>query len=452
MPHLFGTDGIRGLANTPPLTPQEVLRVGHAAGVWFRRQAGRGGAVLVGRDTRRSGPMLEAALVAGLASAGVDAWLGGVLPTPAISFLAGKLQAIGGAVVSASHNPAEDNGIKFFRADGGKLSEQDEEAIETLLADDPVPVQSSFSGVGVGKVSALAGLETMYLERAVSMFPGDRPLTGLRVVCDCADGSASRTTPAALRRLGAQVKAIHCRPDGANINRGCGSLHFDVVARAVKAWPGSLGLTHDGDADRVLMCDEQGELVDGDRMLGLLARDLAERGELPGRRVVGTIMANAGLEEALEPLGVGLERTQVGDRCVADRMRELGAVLGGEPSGHLILSRQGPTGDGLSTALAVLRVVRARQATLSELASLVHLYPVYHGAVRVGRKPPLAELATVATAIESARRGVAPRGRVVVRYSGTEPVARVLVEGPEEGLVRALGTAIVGALRESIGA
>ncbi len=442
MPHLFGTDGIRGLANTPPLTPQEVLRVGHAAGVWFRERAGQGGGVLVGRDTRRSGPMLEAALVAGLASAGVDAWLCGVLPTPAISFLAGKLQAIGGAVVSASHNPAEDNGIKFFRADGGKLSERDEEAIEALLAGDPVPVQSRFSGVGVGKVLARKGLEALYLERAVSSFPGDRPLRGLRVVCDCADGSASRTTPAALRRLGAQVKALHCRPDGANINRDCGSLHFDVVARAVKAWPGSDGKTAQG----------WGELVDGDRMLGLLARDLAERGELPGRRVVGTIMANAGLEEALEPLGVGLERTQVGDRCVADRMRELGAVLGGEPSGHLILSRQGPTGDGLLTALAVLRVVRARQATLSELASLVRLYPVYHGAVRVGRKPPLAELATVATAIESARLGVAPRGRVVVRYSGTEPVARVLVEGPEEGLVRALGTAIVGALRESIGA
>ncbi|MBI4871658.1 MAG: phosphoglucosamine mutase [Candidatus Riflebacteria bacterium] len=450
MPELFGTDGVRAVANTPPLTPQQVTALGFAAGQWYRSR-GENGTVLVGRDTRLSGPMLEAALVAGLTSSGLRVELAGVIPTPAVSWLVRELGALGGAVISASHNPFEDNGVKFFRADGSKLAESEEDQIEALLRQDPLPGQALVTGSRIGTCGPIRKPLDLYLAHAVSTLAGDRPLAGLRIVCDCANGAAARTTPAALRRLGAKVTALNIRPNGVNINRGCGSLHFEVLAAAVRRRPGNLGITHDGDADRVLMCDESGGLVDGDRMLGLLGRWLAPRELLPGRKVVATIMANAGLDEALEPLGITVVRAQVGDRRVHDEMLRHGATLGGEPSGHIILRELGPTGDGLLTALAVLRVMREEGATLADLAGVVRLYPTYAGAVRVSRKPPLDSLEPVARAIDDARHGVAPRGRVVVRYSGTEPVARVLVEGPDEALVRRLGQAIEASLRASLG-
>ncbi|MBI4866128.1 MAG: phosphoglucosamine mutase [Candidatus Wallbacteria bacterium] len=449
MPELFGTDGVRGVANRSPMTPHEVLRLGQAAGRWLG-STGRTGPVLIGRDTRLSGPMIEAALVSGLTSAGVPVMLGGVLPTPAVSFATRHMGLAAGAVVSASHNPYEDNGVKFFLANGGKLSEADEDAIEALLAEEPAGLLAA--GDAVGTVSVSRGLLQAYIAHAVATAAGPGALSGWTVVCDCANGAASRSTPAALRRLGAKVFALHTRPDGTNINRGCGSLHFEVVRRAVLARPGAVGISHDGDADRVLMCDEAGELVDGDRMMGVLARDMVGRSALPGGVLVATILSNAGLEEALEPLGVRVARAQVGDRKVADEMARLGAAVGGEPSGHIILAQNGPTGDGLLTALAVLGIAARTRTTLHELASLVRLYPQHSGAVRIARKPPLEQLEPVSAAIRHAREQVAPRGRVVVRYSGTEPVARVLVEGPEAELVRSLGQQIENALRGAIGA
>lgn len=460
MGKLFGTDGVRGVANREPMTPQTVLRLGFAGGTFLRgkRAPGQRVTCVVGRDTRLSGEMLEGALAAGMASAGVDVLRAGVVPTPAVAFLTQHLKAAGGAVVSASHNPYEDNGIKFFGPDAGKLPDADEAAIElhmdTLVNGEMQRSQSGLTGGSVGTVRHLTEAADFYCAHVRRLAFGDAklPLQGMRIVVDCANGASVATTPRVLRELGADVVAIHERPDGRNINAGCGSLHVNEVQRAVLAHGAQVGISHDGDADRVLMCDERGQLVDGDFILGIVARHLKARGELPGDALVTTVMANLGLELALKKLGIRVLKTKVGDRYVKELMDQEGVVLGGEQSGHVIFSRLAPTGDGLLTALEVLEVIVAEGRPLSELHSFLSTFPQVLLNVRVREKVDLATIPGLSDVVRRVEEALGEEGRVVLRYSGTEPLARVMVEGPTESVVRAHAELVARTIRERIGA
>lgn len=442
MGRLFGTDGIRGRAFEPPLTLDEVRDLGRAAGDWFLESPGAG-PIVIGRDPRASGPDLERALAEGLNAAGVHAVLAGVIPTPAVSTLVGALSARGGAVISASHNPYHDNGIKFFGPGGAKLSTAEEDRIEELL------LRPRFGeGSKEGRARSITVLEKardLYAEKALAFYGNGPDLSGMTIHVDCANGAASSTTPTALRLLGARVETHFTDPDGSNINRDCGSLHPEHLQEAIRlAGGGAVGFAHDGDADRVLMVDEDGALVDGDKILGVLARHLAEQGATP-EWVVGTVMTNSGLETVLDAQGTRLERTPVGDRNVKEAMDRLSSPLGGEPSGHVIFREAGPTGDGLLTALAVLRVMARTGRPLRELHSHIQLYPQVTRSLRVPNKPPLDEVETLQHALTEAEDRLRGRGRILIRYSGTESVLRIMVEAPERDAVEGLAERLVDA-------
>jgi phosphoglucosamine mutase len=457
---LFGTDGVRGVANREPMTPQTVLRLGFAGGAFLRSKSAPGQRVtcVIGRDTRQSGEMIEGALAAGLASAGIDVLRAGVVPTPAVAFLTRHLKAGGGAVVSASHNPYEDNGIKFFGPDAGKLPDGDEAQIEArmdaLANGEMARSQSGMTGPAVGTAHRLPEAVDLYCAQVKRVAFGDAtaPLKGLKIVVDCANGASVTTSPRVLAELGAEVIAIHDQPDGKNINAGCGSLHITEVQRAVLAHRAQVGISHDGDADRVLMCDERGQLVDGDFILGITGRFLKARGELPGDALVTTVMANLGLELALKKLGIRVLKTKVGDRYVKEMMDAEGIVLGGEQSGHVIFSRLAPTGDGLLTALEVLKVIVAEGKPFSELHSFLSTFPQVLLNVRVREKVDLATIPGLSDVVRQVEAALGEEGRVVLRYSGTEPLARVMVEGPTEAVVRAHAELVARTIRERIGA
>jgi phosphoglucosamine mutase len=417
MGRYFGTDGIRGVANVD-LTPELAFRVGRAAAA-----AIGGGVFFVGRDTRPSGPMLEAAFAAGVCSAGATVELGGILPTPAVAYLVRQRDAACGVVVSASHNPVEDNGIKLFGPDGYKLPDAREEQIEALLDADDLPRPS---GIGIGTIRLVPDAEEAYLGYVASLAAGR--LDGLRLVVDCAYGAAVRTAPRLWRALGADVIALHAEPDGARINVNCGSTHLAPLQAAVRAAGADLGLAHDGDADRVLAVDEQGEVVDGDAILGICALDRRERGVRGGDVVVATVMSNAGFETALRAAGVRLERTGVGDRYVLERMREIGAVLGGEQSGHIIFLDATTTGDGLITGVELVNVMRRTGRPLSALRASIPRFPQVLRNVRVADRNGVADAPAVREAVAEAAARLAGAGRILVRPSGTEPLVRVMVE------------------------
>ena len=423
MGRLFGTDGIRGVANAD-LTPELVFRVGRAAGAIL---SATGQAFLVGRDTRLSGPMLEAALAAGLCSVGADVALGGILPTPAVAFLARDTKACG-VVISASHNPVEDNGLKFFGPDGFKLADATEDAIEAALDRTDLPRPT---GPAVGTVRHIVDAESRYLTH-LSAASGAH-LGGLKIVVDCAFGAAALVAPRLWQHLGATVTAIHAEPDGARINVACGSTHLEPLRRAVRAHGADLGFAHDGDADRVLAVDEHGDEVDGDALLGICAVDRHRRGRLAAGIVVATVMSNIGLEQALGAAGIRLERTRVGDRYVLERMRELGATLGGEQSGHLIFLDHTTTGDGLVTAIELTNVMVRSGRRLSELRAGIPRYPQVLFNVRVRTRDAVTDDPHVARAIAAAEKRLAARGRILVRPSGTEPLVRVMVEAEYQG-------------------
>ncbi len=439
---LFGTDGIRGTANTDPMTVEIAQRLGQAAGLRFRRGAHRNRVVL-GKDTRLSGYMIECALVSGFLSAGIDVTLVGPLPTPAIALLTRSLRADLGVMISASHNPFEDNGIKLFGPDGFKLSDETEAEIEALMGSD-LSRQLAAPAM-IGRASRLNDAAGRYVESAKASFPRGRRLDGLRIVLDCANGAAYRVAPTALWELGAEVVRIGCLPDGLNINDQCGSTSPRALSAAVLEHRADLGIALDGDADRLLICDERGQTVDGDQILALIARSWAATGRLEGGGVVATVMSNMGLERLLAQDGLRLERTAVGDRYVVERMRELGMNVGGEQSGHMVLSDFATTGDGLLAALQVLSVLVERGRPASEVLRLFTPYPQLLRNERfAGPSPLLAPSVIEAKLWAEAELGAG--GRLLLRESGTEPLVRVMAEAEDEALV----ARVVGGVCEAI--
>jgi phosphoglucosamine mutase len=431
MRRFFGTDGIRGKANQSPMTVEIAQKLGQAAGLHFRRGEHRH-SVLLGKDTRLSGYMIESALVSGFLSVGMDVTLVGPLPTPAIAMLTRSLRADLGVMISASHNPFYDNGIKLFGPDGFKLSDQDEAEIESLMETDlhdrlAPPEQ-------IGRASRLNDAAGRYVESAKASFPRGLRLDGMKIVIDCANGSAYRVAPTALWELGAEVVRVGCAPDGMNINAGCGSTQPTALCEAVVHHGAHLGIALDGDADRVLIADETGHLIDGDQILALIAQSWARDGRLVGGAVVATVMSNLGLERFLESLNVGLERTAVGDRYVVERMRERRANVGGEQSGHMVLTDFATTGDGLIAALQVLAVLVEQGRPASEVCRLFEPWPQMLCNVRYAGECPL-EAPSVRERQKEVERLLAGRGRLVLRRSGTEPLVRVMVEAEDSALV-----------------
>ncbi len=422
MGRLFGTDGIRGVANAG-LDPELAFRVGRAAGAALRGADGPPPRVFIGRDTRLSGAMLEAALAAGLCSTGVAVDLGGVLPSPAVAYLTRLRGAASGVVISASHNPVEDNGIKFFGADGFKLPDVREDAIEALLYRGDLPRPS---GAAVGTIRLVADGVDRYLDHLRETAVGR--LDGIRVVVDCAYGAAGAVAPRLWQSLGATTIPLHEELDGSRINVNCGSTHLDPLRAAVRAHHADLGVAYDGDADRMLAVDDQGDVVDGDAIMGICALDRHRRGALPGATLVATVMSNAGLERALNSVGIRLDRTKVGDRYVLERMLATGATMGGEQSGHIIFLDRSTTGDGLVTGIELTNVVVRSGRRVSELRAFVPRFPQVLRNVRVADRDDATASPEVRRAVEAAEARLAGRGRILVRPSGTEPLVRVMVE------------------------
>jgi len=444
MKNIFGTDGVRGVANRD-LTAELAFRLGRAGAYVLSRGNGRG-PVVIGRDTRISGDMLEAALKAGLLSAGMDVLEAGVVPTAAVAFLTRELGAVAGAVISASHNPVEDNGIKFFGASGYKLSDEMEEEISALVTGSLAGVPSPVGG-GLGRTHRVADAAERYVEYAARRVPV--PACGLKVVVDCANGAAYHAAPAVLRRFLSRVTAVNDRPDGVNINLACGSTHPEAMCRAVVETGADLGFALDGDADRVLACDARGRLVDGDRIMYLLARYFRSRGLLPRDTVVVTVMSNLGLRLALSRDGIDVRETRVGDRYVLEELLQSGARFGGEQSGHIIHLDYNTTGDGILTMLHVLAAVAASGRTLGELASGMERLPQLMTNVAVTDKAAVMASGALAAAVAGQERVLAGQGRVLVRPSGTEPLVRVMAEARDEALLRRVVAELVAVVREA---
>jgi phosphoglucosamine mutase len=446
---LFGTDGIRGVANEPPLTPDLAYRVGRELVATLAAQHGSEGVrVVIGRDTRRSGPLLEAAMVAGLLSAGADCFAVGVLPTPGIALLTRALEAHGGIVLSASHNPFEDNGIKLFSSEGTKFPDAWEEQIEARLAgEDSAP---RARGASIGRLTAYERAEKYYVDFLGRCFPLD--LAGLTIVLDCAHGATYRVAPSVFRRLGARVITTCAQPDGININAGCGALHPAGLRRRLSAARADVGFAFDGDGDRLISVDHLGEIRDGDYALAIAGRHMAGRGRLKANTVVTTVMANLGLDEALKAAGIDVVKTQVGDRYVHEEMLKMGANLGGEQSGHLLFPDYAPTGDGILSALSILSVMRETGEPLASLATCMRKFPQVLVNVPVSRKPPMESLSGMTERIRAFESEMDGTGRILVRYSGTESLARVMIEGADDARIRVMADELAATIRRELGA
>ena len=437
----FGTDGIRGRANGA-ITPELALKVGQAAGVVFHRGEHRH-RIVVGKDTRLSGYMIETALVAGFTSVGMDVLLLGPMPTPAVAMLTRSMRADLGVMISASHNPYDDNGIKLFGPDGYKLSDEVEHKIETLINSDMT--KQLAKSAELGRAKRIDGVHDRYIEFAKRTMPRNLSLDGLRVVIDCANGAAYRVAPDALWELGAEVVSVGVEPDGFNINHDCGSTAPDMLCRKVREMRADVGIALDGDADRVVIADEHGHLIDGDQLLAVIAESWAEDHLLTKPGIVGTVMSNLGLERHLKSLKLSLVRTPVGDRYVLEKMREQGYNVGGEQSGHIILSNYTTTGDGFIAALQLLAVVKKKNKPVSEVCHRFEPLPQILRNVRYRSGKPL-DHSNVQTAIANAEKRLNGHGRLVVRPSGTEPVIRIMGEGDDKAMVEEVVDGIVDAL------
>jgi phosphoglucosamine mutase len=436
----FGTDGIRGLTNSPPMTADVAMKVGQAAGTYFLRGDHRH-RVVIGKDTRLSGYMMESALVAGFASVGMDVVLLGPMPTPAVAMLTKSMRADLGVMISASHNPFADNGIKLFGPDGYKLSDEAERAIEQLLGEEPKLAKPEM----IGRAKRIDDARGRYIHFAKSTFPDRLRLDGLKVVVDCANGAAYHVAPEALWELGADVVPLGVRPDGLNINDRCGSTHPQMLAETVVASGADIGLALDGDADRLIVVDEKGRVIDGDQLMALVATGYARRGELKGGAVVATVMSNLGLEQRLAEDGIALKRTQVGDRYVLEEMRASGCNVGGEQSGHIILTDHATTGDGLVAGLQVLAALVEEKRPASEVLNQFEPVPQLLKNVRFNGGAPL-ETEAVQARIAAAEAELGAAGRLVIRKSGTEPLIRVMAEGRDPQMVERLVDEICAAV------
>ena len=453
---IFGTDGVRGTANTEPVTAETALKLGRAAGHVFKtlesQPRGRGRhKIVLGKDTRLSGYMLENALSSGILSMGVDVLFIGPLPTPGVAYVTRSLRADAGIVITASHNPYDDNGIKFFRADGYKLDDKIEYQIEGLVFSGEIE-NIRPTADAIGKAVRIDDALGRYIEYAKASFPRGMTLEGLRIVVDCAHGAAYKSTPCVLRELGAEVIVYGNQPDGKNINKDCGSMHPTLLCQKVWEHRADLGIAHDGDADRVLLCDEKGTLIDGDDMMAIAGLDLLAQGKLAKRTLVSTVMSNAGLDAAIVAAGGHVVRTSVGDRQVIDEMLRHGINLGGEQSGHMIFRDYSTTGDGLVAALQVLRIMRSRELPLSELAQCWTRFPQIVTNIIVREKRPFGELDNVGQLVADAEAELKTQGgRVFLRYSGTEPKARLLIEGRDHTTLEKWTHKIAEAIRKQVG-
>jgi len=453
---IFGTDGVRGIANVEPVTAETALKLGRAAAYVFaqlnprRTPAGARPKIVLGKDTRLSGYMLENALVAGITSLGVDVLVIGPLPTPGVAYITRSLRADAGIVLSASHNPYQDNGIKFFRHDGYKLDDQIEEKIERLVFNGEIDSIRPTANK-IGRATRIDDALGRYVEFAKASFPRGMSLDEMRVAVDVANGAAYKSTPCVLRELGADVAVAHNQPSGMNINDGCGSIYPEEIQRIVQMSGADVGITHDGDADRVLLCDENGEIVDGDEILAIAAIDLLEAGRLEQNTVVATVMSNFGLDETLAAHGGKVVRTKVGDRYVIEEMMKQKLNLGGEQSGHVIFRDFTTTGDGIITALQILRIMHKSGQPLSKLKLCLQKYPQAQRNLMVKSKPPLEELRDVMKLRDEIERELAGEGRVLLRYSGTEPKIRLLIEGREFNKIDKHADRIAEAIQAAIG-
>lgn len=423
---LFGTDGIRGKANHSPMTGEIAFEVGRAAAYVLNKKHGLH-KILIGKDTRLSGYMLESALTSGICSMGMNVVLVGPMPTPGIAFVTRSLRVDAGVVISASHNPYDDNGIKFFSSDGFKLPDSTESAIEKEMFSKRLE-KIRPEGAGIGRAHRVDDAAGRYIEYVKSTFPKGRTLEGMKVVIDCSNGSAYKITPFVLDELGADVISINDKPDGLNINENCGATHTEEMQRAVLEHKADVGIAHDGDADRTILCDEKGELIDGDKVMALCALDMKKQGTLKKDTVVSTVMSNIGFELFLKKNGIKVVRTQVGDRYVVEEMVKRKCNLGGEQSGHIVFLDHNTTGDGAITALQVLSIMSRRGKALSDLASYIPIYPQVLVNVKVKRTKNMDDYPEIEKAIKMANKKISS-GRILVRPSGTEPKIRVMIEG-----------------------
>jgi phosphoglucosamine mutase len=444
---LFGTDGMRGVANLEPMTSETVMRLGMAIAARLR-QPGRHTRVAIGKDTRLSGYMFESALAAGIVSMGADVWLTGPLPTPGIAFITASMRCDAGVVISASHNPFEDNGIKVFARDGYKLPDQVEAEIETLMTSPELLAQRA-APADVGYNRKLEDARGRYVVYCKATFPSELTLDGLRIVVDAANGAGYRVGPAVFEELGAKVIAIHTKPDGKNINARAGALYPQAMCETVKLHEAHLGIALDGDGDRCVLCDEHGNAVDGDAVMALCATRMLREGKLAKQTLVATVMSNLGLERAVREVGGRVVRTQVGDRYVVEEMRRSGYNFGGEQSGHLVFLDHATTGDGIVAALRVLAVMVKEGKPLSELAKVMERTPQVLVNLAVDRKIPLDQLPDVQRLISEVERQLGEDGRVLVRYSGTESKARVMIEGLDETRIKVWADEIAQAVAKA---
>jgi phosphoglucosamine mutase len=453
---IFGTDGVRGVANVEPVTAETALKLGRAAAHIFTQlnprtmPADARHKIVLGKDTRLSGYMLENAMVAGITSLGVDVLVIGPLPTPGVAYITRSLRADAGIVLSASHNSYEDNGIKFFRHDGYKLDDEIEQRIEQLVFSGEIDNVRPTAGK-IGRATRIDDALGRYVEFAKASFPRGMSLEKMRVAVDVANGAAYKSTPCILRELGADVVVAHNEPNGTNINAGCGSTHPDEIQRIVRETGAEVGIAHDGDADRVLLCDETGEIVDGDEILAIAAVDMLQSERLREKTLVATVMSNFGLDEALTPLGGKVIRAKVGDRYVLEEMVQRDLNLGGEQSGHMIFRDFTTTGDGIISALQVLRIMKSTGKPLSELKRCLSKYPQAQRNLRVREKMPIEKIPNVPQLVADAEQELKGKGRVLLRYSGTEPKIRLLIEGRELSQIDRQANRIADAIQSAIG-
>ncbi len=451
MGKLFGTDGVRDKANQGIMTVETALQLGRAVALYFR--VGHADdevrpTIVIGRDPRLSGSMLEAALAAGICSAGVDVRLLGVVPTPAVALIAIQSGAVAGMVVSASHNPFYDNGIKVFKGTGFKLSDDEEQQIETLFRADSVDLPT---GADVGTVFSMENASDMYADFCVDVLPEGGPLNGLKLILDCSNGATSECAGHIFERLGATVETIHNDPDGININDQCGSQHTQELSVRVVDAGADAGLAFDGDGDRLIAVDEKGVELSGDQILAICSKAYKERGALAGNCVVATVMSNIGFHVAMKSLGIETETVDVGDRRVLERMQQKAAVLGGEDSGHMIFLDCHTTGDGIVSGLKLMQLLKESDGVLSDLAKVMTPYPQKLINVDVRQKPPVDQVEGIAGAVAEAEAELGKEGRILIRYSGTQPMCRVMVEGPTEEQTKTIAERLAGVVKECIG-